>query len=168
MRALDNYHKVVVVGDIQGMGSELEKLIDTLSPETGLSDENICWIFAGDLFDRGQNPEKVFDILEPALGTLPNVHLVMGNHERSIIHTIRGVRRYRDARETLDALAGPRRVQQPSGRYAQRRCEYDAFLPSDRSVIFVTHAGVAPQLFADSHRTLEGVGEGVPHGAVCR
>ena len=77
MRALDNYHKVVVVGDIQGMGSELEKLISTLSPETGLSDENICWIFAGDLFDRGQNPEKVFDILEPALGTLPNVHLVM-------------------------------------------------------------------------------------------
>ena len=72
-----------------------EKLIDTLSPETGLSDENICWIFAGDLFVAGKTPKKSFDILEPALSTLPNVHLVMGNHERSIMHTIRGVRRYR-------------------------------------------------------------------------
>ena len=159
VRALDNYHKVVVVGDIQGMGSELEKLIDTLSPETGLSDENICWIFAGDLFDRGQNPEKVFDILEPALGTLPNVHLVMGNHERSIMHTIRGVRRYRDARETLDALAA-------HGVYNSRVITMlniavnmmPFTLGHER--YFVTHAGVAPQLFTDSHRTLEGVGEG--------
>ena len=43
----------------------------------------------------GKTPKNVFDLLEPALGTLPNVHLVMGNHERSIMHTIRGVRRYR-------------------------------------------------------------------------
>ena len=90
MRVLDNYHKVVVVGDIQGMGNELEKLISALSPETGLSDENICWIFAGDLFDRGKTPKKSLTSLNPPLVPCLNVHLVMGNHERSIMHTIRG------------------------------------------------------------------------------
>ena len=60
-----------MVGDIQGMGGELEKLIDTLSPETGLSDENICWIFAGDLFDRGKTPKKSLTFSNQPLAPCP-------------------------------------------------------------------------------------------------
>ena len=44
------FERVMIVGDVQGCGDELEQLINQVHSETEPS--RVCWVFTGDLFDR--------------------------------------------------------------------------------------------------------------------
>jgi serine/threonine protein phosphatase 1 len=65
-----------VVGDLHGMFSELEKLLDEVGFEPG-SDR----VFSvGDLIDRGPESHRVLEFLDK-----PWFHAIMGNHEKMLI-----------------------------------------------------------------------------------
>lgn len=91
---LNSYSEVVVVGDIQGCGNALEKMVEKIGP---LEDKSRHWIFCGDFFDRGPTPEKVLDIMVHARS---NVTEIEGNHERSVRHTLMGTREFKSSKET--------------------------------------------------------------------
>lgn len=93
---VSEYDEIMIVGDVQGCGNALEKMLDNFggfdSPDT-----NRLWVFVGDLYDRGLTPEKVFDLTWP---NPRNVIIVQGNHERSVRQTIMGAREFKQSRET--------------------------------------------------------------------
>ena len=85
---LNDKKEVIVVGDVQGCGNALERLIEQCG---GMDDKDRHWIFVGDLFDRGPTPEKVLDLMWPPRR---NVTVVEGNHERSVRQTLMGARTF--------------------------------------------------------------------------
>lgn len=78
----NGFERVMIVGDVQGCGDELEQLIDRVHRET--EPVRVCWIFTGDLFDRGQQPRKVYDLVTG----LRNRFVVCGNHEVSVLRAL--------------------------------------------------------------------------------
>lgn len=72
--------EVMVVGDVQSAGARLEKLVEEHDHE------KMLWVFAGDLFDRGENPEIVYRIVN-RLGK--RSRLVLGNHDWNILKVLR-------------------------------------------------------------------------------
>lgn len=97
---LDNeYDRVVVVGDLQGCGEALERLLNEVPG--GLDDQSTLWVFVGDLFDRGPTPTKVYEILSRPRR---NVVLVEGNHERSVRETLNEYRLYKASAETVSLV----------------------------------------------------------------
>ena len=76
------FERVMIVGDVQGCGDELEKLIGRVHGETDPS--RVAWVFAGDLFDRGQQPRTVYDLVTG----LGNRFVVCGNHEVSVLRAL--------------------------------------------------------------------------------
>lgn len=78
----NGFERVMIVGDVQGCGDELEQLIDRVHRET--EPVRVCWIFTGDLFDRGQQPRKVYDLVTG----LGNRFVVCGNHEVSVLRAL--------------------------------------------------------------------------------
>ena len=91
---LNDKKEVIVVGDVQGCGNALERLIEQCG---GMDDKDKHWIFAGDLFDRGPTPEKVLDLMWPPRR---NVTVVEGNHERSVRQTLMGTRTFNQSLNT--------------------------------------------------------------------
>ena len=75
----DMYEQVIIVGDIHGCNTVLQKLINQ-DDELNIKDAKNLYIFVGDYFDRGiENLEvldTLFDITEQK-----NVVLLEGNHE---------------------------------------------------------------------------------------
>ena len=61
-----------VFSDVHGHHRTLERLLESVQP----SDEDEIWVL-GDLVDRGPDPVAVIDTCR----ALPNVHILMGNHE---------------------------------------------------------------------------------------
>jgi len=64
----------IIVGDVHGCIEELEELIKTV----GLHPED-RWTFVGDLLDKGPDSPAVVRRVQ----TLPNVTLILGNHEEN-------------------------------------------------------------------------------------
>ena len=91
---LNDKKEVIVVGDVQGCGNALERLIEKCG---GMDDKDKHWVFAGDLFDRGPTPEKVLDLMWPPRR---NVTVVEGNHERSVRQTLMGTRTFNQSLNT--------------------------------------------------------------------
>lgn len=73
---VDNYDKLQVIGDIHSCGSALEELMKSY-------DENTYYVFTGDYFDRGIEPEKTLKILSQ-LADKSNVVFLEGNHEQHL------------------------------------------------------------------------------------
>ena len=65
-----------VVGDIHGCGRELEDLLDRIG--AAATDR---FLSVGDLFHRGPEPERVWDLLEARKGFAA----VLGNHEHALL-----------------------------------------------------------------------------------
>lgn len=82
VRDFCGFERVMIVGDVQGCGDELEQLINQVHSETEPS--RVCWVFTGDLFDRGQQPRKVYDLVTG----LGNRFVVCGNHEVSVLRAL--------------------------------------------------------------------------------
>lgn len=82
VRDLSGFERVMIVGDVQGCGHELEQLIHQVHSETEPS--RVAWVFTGDLFDRGQQPRTVYDLVTG----LRNRFVVCGNHEVSVLRAL--------------------------------------------------------------------------------
>ena len=70
--------RTIVIGDVHGCSSALNKLLEKIKPETG----NDRLVFLGDLFDRGPDSREVFCTvrnLKELFGE--NFILLRGNHE---------------------------------------------------------------------------------------
>lgn len=75
----DIYDQVIVVGDIHGCNTVLQKLINQ-DDELNIKDEKNLYIFVGDYFDRGIENLEVLDTLFE-IAEQKNVILLEGNHE---------------------------------------------------------------------------------------
>lgn len=78
---LKGYNGVIVVGDIHSCANVLKRFIDN-----NFRDDYL-FVFLGDYFDRGLEPVRTWHILKN-LYTKPNVVLLMGNHEKHMLHYI--------------------------------------------------------------------------------
>ncbi|MFG6082155.1 RNA ligase [Paracoccus litorisediminis] len=77
-RDLSAYREIVHIGDLQGTFSPL---VDPASPVKNGLEEDVFYVFLGDLFDRGKENGEVAEwFIRNALGK-PNVTFVAGNHE---------------------------------------------------------------------------------------
>lgn len=123
---------VVVVGDVQSCANALEKAVSALgSAETK-------WVFVGDLFDRGTDAGKVWNILR----SLDNV-VCSGNHEKALLNILKG----RGTKVATEAslkqlLAAGATKQQLEDWYRSTVPFYD-FRTGGRE-FFVSHGGVLP------------------------
>jgi len=80
-RITKKYKRTVVVGDIHGCFTELEKLLKLIS----FSDDDLL-IAVGDLVDRGP---RTWDVVR-FFHDKPNAYSVLGNHDRRLAGTIYG------------------------------------------------------------------------------
>lgn len=78
---LKGYTGVIVVGDIHSCANVLQRFLDNNFREDYL------FIFLGDYFDRGLEPVRTWNILK-GLYKKPNVVMLMGNHEKHLLHYI--------------------------------------------------------------------------------
>lgn len=78
---LKGYTGVIVVGDIHSCANVLQRFLDNNFREDYL------FVFLGDYFDRGLEPVRTWHILKE-LSTKPNVVMLMGNHEKHLLHYI--------------------------------------------------------------------------------
>ena len=70
---VNQYEKVVIIGDIHSCAEPLKEVLKDFNEET-------LYIFVGDYFDRGIQPVETFNIMLDLLEK-PNVILIEGNHE---------------------------------------------------------------------------------------
>lgn len=75
----DMYEQVIIVGDIHGCNTVLQKLINQ-DDELNIKDAKNLYIFVGDYFDRGIENLEVLDTLFD-IAEQKNVVLLEGNHE---------------------------------------------------------------------------------------
>ncbi|WP_417275700.1 metallophosphoesterase family protein [Celeribacter halophilus] len=76
---------LVVVGDIHGQITCLEKLIAKL--ETQASDAR--WVFVGDYIDRGDHSAQVLTRLRALEAERPDTICILGNHEEMMVSFLR-------------------------------------------------------------------------------
>ena len=74
---VNQYEKVVIIGDIHSCAEPLKEVLKDFNEET-------LYIFVGDYFDRGIQPVETFNIILDLLEK-PNVILIEGNHEEKSI-----------------------------------------------------------------------------------
>ena len=72
----NEYENVKVIGDIHSCGTVLENFLQDYN-------ENTLYVFVGDYFDRGIEPQKTWNIIKD-LVQKPNVIMLEGNHEKWI------------------------------------------------------------------------------------
>ncbi|ATV59613.1 RNA ligase [Fusobacterium pseudoperiodonticum] len=70
---VNQYEKIVIIGDIHSCAEPLKEVLKDFNEET-------LYIFVGDYFDRGIQPVETFNIILDLLEK-PNVILIEGNHE---------------------------------------------------------------------------------------
>lgn len=82
------YKKIFAIGDIHGCYTALQSLLNKYKLDPN-KDKDTLFIFVGDYFDRGIENSKVFNYLNSIID-LPNVKMLIGNHENNIIKYLRG------------------------------------------------------------------------------
>lgn len=86
-RDVSGYRKVVHIGDLQGT---LHPIFDQESPLANGVEDDVLYIFTGDLFDRGVENDKVATWwMRNAIGR-ENVILISGNHEDHVENAAAG------------------------------------------------------------------------------
>lgn len=94
------YESVVIIGDVHGHTTELDELTDQFG---GLDNENILFVFVGDIIDRGYDNVGAVERITRA-GS--NVIVVEGNHEMNMRHILSHTsnRKFGHTRQTRDQL----------------------------------------------------------------
>lgn len=76
--------RTIIIGDIHGCKTELEKLLDKIQPKAGKD----RLVFLGDLFDRGPDSLGVFQMVRAlAAEFCDDFILLRGNHEDFLLQT---------------------------------------------------------------------------------
>ena len=97
---LDAYENVYCVGDIHNNADKLEPIVEEIE-----DNQNILYIFTGDIFDRGPKPYETMLLIGELL-KLDNVRFVQGNHERHVRNYVKGTTNYTNQfkNTTLDKI----------------------------------------------------------------
>jgi serine/threonine protein phosphatase 1 len=82
---IDN-ERVFIVGDIHGCLDMLKRLMEKIDWDP----EDDALIFLGDYIDRGKDSKGVVEYVMSTLKASPNVHCLMGNHEKIFIDFLSG------------------------------------------------------------------------------
>jgi diadenosine tetraphosphatase ApaH/serine/threonine PP2A family protein phosphatase len=82
---IDN-ERIFIVGDIHGCLDMLKRLMERIDWDP----EDDALIFLGDYIDRGKDSKGVVDYIMSILKSSPNVHCLMGNHEKIFIDFLSG------------------------------------------------------------------------------
>ncbi|TGX53510.1 serine/threonine protein phosphatase [Sphingomonas gei] len=90
-RASTDGQRVIAIGDIHGRWDLLETLIRAVEQHvtTGPAIPNQL-VFLGDFIDRGPDSRRVVDFLRSAQKNSPRVHVLLGNHEQAMLHSVEG------------------------------------------------------------------------------
>lgn len=97
---LDNYNNIKCIGDIHNNVDKLEIIIKEIK-----ENQNLLYIFTGDIFDRGEKPYETM-LLVGKLLELDNVRFVQGNHERHVRNYVKETTNYTNQfkNTTLDKI----------------------------------------------------------------
>ena len=97
---LDNYNNIKCIGDIHNNADKLEPIVEEIE-----DNQNILYIFTGDIFDRGPKPYETMLLIGELL-KLDNVRFVQGNHERHVRNYVKGTTNYTNQfkNTTLDKI----------------------------------------------------------------
>lgn len=133
---LSGYRKVVVVGDVQSCAQELEAVVEQES-----RDEDVFYIFTGDLFDRGPDAHGVFNLVN-RIGR-DNCRLIMGNHDEHLYRVLGSASEdhYAQTRESVANLRAHRVSRAAIRRWVDRFVPYVDFTYRGRR-FFACHGGV--------------------------
>lgn len=90
-RAGTDGQRLIAIGDIHGRWDLLEALIRAIEQHvtTGPAIPNQL-VFLGDFIDRGPDSRRVLDFLRSAQQNSPRVHVLLGNHEQALLHSVEG------------------------------------------------------------------------------
>lgn len=77
--------RVYAIGDIHGCLYELEELLGRIGRDIGDYAGDVILVFVGDLIDRGPSSAGVIDCLMHLSSLRAKVHVLMGNHEESML-----------------------------------------------------------------------------------
>lgn len=159
---LDQYRRIVHVGDIHGCATVLKEAIPEIDPDT-------MYIFCGDYLDRGLENAEVANMLLDWY-ELPNVMLLEGNHEKWLERY--GTNREITSKEFLYhtepqlAKAG---VSAGKLHKLYRRCAQMAYYTFHGNLVMVSHGGI-PVLIGDqrypTRDLIHGIGKYEDIGAV--
>lgn len=135
---LDGFDRVVVVGDIHGCASALMRV---LTDHGGLDDPTIAWVFLGDYFDRGPQPDGVFAILDEPRD---NVILLEGNHDTDLRRVLGHTAKIRlpEARQSRQAIQGAGFHPDDIARFLTRLRPWLPFT-FDSTTYVASHGGIA-------------------------
>lgn len=123
---------VVVVGDVQSCGEALGQAVAELgTPDTK-------WVFVGDLFDRGSNAGKVWQLLQGL-----DSAVVVGNHERALLNAVKGREVKPATKTTLQQLLAVGATKTELGDWYRSTVPFYDFRTGGRE-FFVSHGGVLP------------------------
>ena len=135
---LDDYARVVHIGDIQGCHTPLAKLL-----EGGLRDDTF-YIFVGDACDRGIENGRVMRLLIDEVMGRPNVRFLWGNHEDHLHRHAIGAdpvsREFADS--TLPQLEEAGVTREELDRFCDQLDDMVLYQHKRRRVM-VTHAGLS-------------------------
>lgn len=149
------YEKVMIIGDVQGMGAELDTLLtrDGKTAAETLDDSTTLFVFAGDLFDRGNNSTRVYDLLVDRIHN-PNIVVVEGNHEVAVLKALTHPEdAAEDSKETVEALLAHGATPDKIRDLITHTVPVFLFTADDDKVRVVTHAGIHPTLLINEETT---------------
>ena len=136
----DDARPIHIVGDIHSHAEPLANAMAALDPD--LEDR---WVFLGDLFDRGPDPVGVYDLVY----TLPHPHVIIGNHDRTLIRLNadpgdgKGAHQTRD---TLEKLTNAKR--NIPALYRDAHAWVTIENTDNEHTYFLSHGGVPPEYFS--------------------
>lgn len=132
---------VVVVGDVQSCGDALGQAVAALgTPETK-------WVFVGDLFDRGSDAARVWELLE----SLDSV-VITGNHEKALLNALKGRGTKAATDVTLKQLLSAGVTRRQLEDWYRSTVPFFDFRAGGRE-FFVSHGGVLPETIRQIRET---------------
>lgn len=137
-----------VFSDVHGHSKTLDRLLEQVAP----SDDDEFWVL-GDMVDRGPDPLGVTRICR----ALPNVHILMGNHEDLMIHCLDP--RLRDFMSDMNwSINGGHTTFSQLDDLPMR--EYDEFVEWAESLPLYGHVTVGGRMYILVHAGLRPLGFG--------
>ena len=139
-----------LVGDIQGCGTQLERLIADVEAQ----DDDAHWFFLGDLVNRGP---RSLDTLRLIRSMGSRAECLLGNHDLHLLAVANGTRKHGASDTIDDILQAPDRTELLDWLRSRP-------LAALRDSTLLVHAGVLPQWDAEKTLALAGEVETVLQG----
>lgn len=134
---LDAYENIYCVGDIHNNADKLKPIVEEIK-----KNQNLLYIFTGDIFDRGEKPYETM-LLVGKLLELSNVRFIQGNHERHVRNYVKGTTNYTNQfkNTTLDKILEKTQDTSILNDLVDRLEEF-IYLRFRGDIYFICHAGV--------------------------